>query len=66
LPPVKSAVFAGYPSDSSDAELARIPETKRTDGPVTRSEVRIVQCPPFNQVTNRVAFVFEGAMAECR
>lgn len=55
-----------FERDLSEAELARIPETKRPDGPVTRSEVRIVDCPPFNEVINRVAFVFEGAAPQSR
>lgn len=44
-------------------ELARIPEVHRPSGLVTRSEYRILDMPPFNKVTNRVAVIFDGADA---
>lgn len=42
-------------------ELAAIPEKHRPIGPVIRSQVEVVEMPPFNLVTNRDAVVFEGA-----
>lgn len=47
------------------AELARIPEAHRPGGPVTRSEYRILEIPPFNTVTNRAAVIFDGAVPVC-
>jgi tRNA(His) guanylyltransferase len=45
-----------------DEELARIPEAHRPSDPVMRSEMKILDMPPFNKVTNRVAVVFDGAI----
>ncbi|CAN0508765.1 unnamed protein product, partial [Phaeothamnion confervicola] len=42
-------------------ELARIPEKHRPTGPVMRNEMRVVEMPPFNRVTNRVEVIFDGA-----
>lgn len=42
-------------------EMAHIPEMHRPTGPVTRSEMAILEMPPFNKVTNRVAVIFDGA-----
>lgn len=42
-------------------ELARIPEKHRPSGPVMRSEMRVVEMPPFNRVANRVEVVFDAA-----
>lgn len=45
----------------ADEELARIPEKHRPTGPVMRNEMRVIQMPPFNKVSNRVAVIFDGA-----
>ena len=45
----------------SPDELARIPENRRPDGPVVRTEVLALDLPPLMQVANRLAVVFEGA-----
>jgi tRNA(His) guanylyltransferase len=45
----------------SAEELARIPEAHRPTGPVTRSETKVLDMPPFNKVSNRVEVVFDGA-----
>lgn len=42
-------------------ELARIPEKHRPTGPVMRNEMRVVEMPPFNRVSNRVEVIFDGA-----
>lgn len=42
-------------------ELARIPERHRPTGAVTRSDMKIVDMPPFNKVTNRVEVIFDNA-----
>ena len=42
-------------------ELKGIPETYRPTGPVLRQDVRIVDMPPFNRVTNRVEVIFDGS-----
>ena len=41
-------------------ELARIPEKHRPTGPVMRSDVKVLDVPPFNEVSNRVAVIFDG------
>lgn len=46
------------------AELLRIPEDHRPSGPVTRSEYRILDMPPFNEVKNRASVIFDGAVPE--
>ena len=47
----------------STEELARIPEDKRPQGPVKRSRVvTIDQMPAFIDVTNRIEFIFDGAL----
>lgn len=43
-------------------ELADIPERFRPDGPVTRSEVRAIDMPPFEAVGNRIEVTFDGAV----
>jgi tRNA(His) 5'-end guanylyltransferase len=48
----------------TEAELSRIPEAHRPIGPVTRSEYKVMDMPPFNKVTNRVAVIFDGANPE--
>lgn len=48
----------------SAEELARIPEKHRPDGPVMRSDMKVLDMPPFNTVTNRAAVVFDGAAPE--
>lgn len=48
----------------TDDELSRIPEKNRPIGPVIRSEVRIIDMPPFNRVNNRVEVIFDGAEPE--
>lgn len=44
----------------TDEELSRIPSMHRPDPDlvVTRSEVRVIDCPPFSKVENRVAFLY--------
>ena len=42
-------------------ELERIPEKHRPSGPVMRNEMRVVDMPPFNRVTNRVEVIFDSA-----
>lgn len=42
-------------------EMERIPEKHRPTGPVMRSEMRVVEMPPFNRVTNRAEVIFDGA-----
>lgn len=42
-------------------ELANIPEKHRPTGPVMRSEMRVIEMPAFNKVTNRVEVIFDGA-----
>lgn len=46
-----------------DSELLRIPEQHRPTGPVPRSEMQVIDMPPFNKVANRVAVIFDGASA---
>ena len=41
-------------------ELANIPKEHRPTGPVMRQEMRIIDMPPFNRVTNRVEVIFDG------
>lgn len=45
----------------TEDELARIPEAHRPGGAVMRSEMRVIDMPPFNKITNRVAVVFDAA-----
>jgi len=46
-------------------ELARIPEKSRPSGPVKRSRVvAIDSMPAFNQLANRVEFIFDGALPQ--
>lgn len=45
----------------TDEELARIPEKHRPTEPVMRSEMRVVEMPPFNRVSNRVEVIFDAA-----
>lgn len=45
----------------TDDELARIPEKHRPTGTVTRTDMKVVDVPPFNKVMNRVAVIFDGA-----
>lgn len=47
----------------SDDELARIPERHRPTGPVMRTNMVVVDMPPFNTVRNRVEVIFDGAEA---
>lgn len=42
-------------------ELDRIPEEHRPVGPVMRSQMTVLNMPPFNTVTNRVEVIFDGA-----
>lgn len=42
-------------------ELAKIPEKHRPSGPVLRSQVELIDMPPFNLVANREAVIFDGA-----
>lgn len=46
------------------ADLSKIPEVHRPTGPVTRTDIRIIDMPPFNEVKNRVAVIFENAAPE--
>ncbi len=43
------------------AVLAKIPAKHRPDGPIERWEIVELLMPPFTQVTNRAAVVFDGA-----
>jgi tRNA(His) guanylyltransferase len=43
------------------AELERIPEKHRPTGPVMRSEMVVLEMPPFNKVTNRAAVILDGS-----
>lgn len=45
----------------SDDELARIPEKHRPTAPVMRSEMQVLDVPPFNKVVNRTEVIFDGA-----
>ena len=45
----------------TDDELARIPEKHHPTGAVTRTDMKVVDVPPFNKVMNRVAVIFDGA-----
>lgn len=45
----------------TDEELSHIPEKHRPTGPVMRNEMRVVDMPPFNRVTNRVEVIFDAA-----
>lgn len=45
----------------TDDELSRIPEKHRPTGAVTRTDMKVVDIPPFNKVMNRVAVIFDGA-----
>jgi tRNA(His) guanylyltransferase len=42
-------------------ELERIPEKHRPEGPVMRNEMRVIDMPPFNRVSNRVEVIFDAA-----
>jgi tRNA(His) guanylyltransferase len=42
-------------------ELDKIPERHRPTGPVPRSKIVEIEMPPFGQVTNREAVIFDGA-----
>jgi hypothetical protein len=48
---------------SDEEELARIPEKHRPSGPVMRSNMKVLDMPPFNKVANRVEVIFDGAAA---
>ena len=41
-------------------ELEGIPEKHRPHGPVMRSDMKILDMPPFNRVTNQVEVIFDG------
>jgi tRNA(His) 5'-end guanylyltransferase len=45
----------------SAEELARIPEKHRPTGPVMRMDMKVLDMPPFNKVSNRVAVIFDAA-----
>lgn len=45
----------------TDEEMARIPQAHRPAGPVVRSNYEVIDMPPFNEVSNRVAVIFAGA-----
>ena len=47
--------------DLTPDELERIPEKHRPTGPVPRSEMQVLDMPPFNEVGNRVAVIFDAA-----
>lgn len=48
--------------DLTADEVARIPEKHRPSGPVMRSNMKLLDMPPFNKVTNRVEVIFDGAV----
>lgn len=41
-------------------EIERIPEKHRPVGPVMRSDMQVIDMPPFNTVTNRVEMIFDN------
>lgn len=41
-------------------ELADIPEKHRPTGPVMRSDIRVLEMPPFNKVVNRAGVIFDS------
>jgi tRNA(His) guanylyltransferase len=45
----------------TDEELKRIPQAHRPTGKVMRSELRVLDMPPFNKVKNRAAVIFDDA-----
>lgn len=47
--------------DLSAEEMSRIPEDRRPAGPILRTEVTIVDMPPFTKVMNREDVIFHGA-----
>ena len=47
-------------------ELSRIPEGRRPAGPVPRSQVVVVETPPFARVANPVDVLFHGAAPQHR
>jgi len=47
----------------TDEEMERIPEAHRPSGPVMRSDMRVLDMPPFNTVSNRAAVIFDEALA---
>jgi len=49
-----------FEREMSPEEIEAIPDRHRPSGPFVRSEVRAIDMPPFNKVTNRVAVVFDG------
>lgn len=50
--------------DLTSEELARIPEAHRPAAPVMRSDYPVIEMPPFNEVANRVAVIFDGEQPE--
>jgi tRNA(His) guanylyltransferase len=44
-------------------EMAKIPAQHRPAGPVMRSAIEVIDMPPFNEVANRTAVIFDGATA---
>lgn len=53
-----------FERELTDAELAKIPEKNRPNGPVIRSQVQELNMPIFSKVTNRVQVIFYGADPE--
>lgn len=51
----------GVEREMTAAELAGIPAKFHPIGPVTRSEIAVIDLPPFNRVSNRVEVIFDGA-----
>lgn len=45
----------------TELELSRIPEKHRPTGPVMRTDMQVIEMPPFNKVSNRVEVVFDAA-----
>lgn len=39
-------------------------EGHRPVGPVIRSEMQIIEMPPFNRVSNRIEVIFDGAIPQ--
>ena len=48
----------------TETELARIPEDKRPNGPIMRTEIAVLDMPIFTKVMNREEVIFDGAEPE--
>lgn len=48
----------------TEDELLRIPENRRPIGPIRRTEVSVIDMPPFTKVLNREDVIFNGSNPE--